>query len=539
MFIAALVFTGLARAADPAEDPATARQASSISEELARLKRQIASQDAQIQELRAILHGRQPESEDRKERVLTEPPAAPPVILKTAALSSNIISQGTVQTRQPVDTTPMHWSLGRAAITPIGFMDFTTVYRDKNGGSGIGTNFGSIPFSNTVAGQIGEYRFSAQNSRIGVRVDTRVGDEQVLGYLETDFLGVSPPNAAVSSNSNGLRIRLYWVDVKKDKFEVLGGQSWSLLTPNREGLSPLPSNLFNTQVIDVNYHVGLTWSRNPQVRIVYHRSPRIAMGISLESSEQYGGGSAGGGVITLPSALASAYAGQLDTGGSNFSVPNARPDVIAKIAFDPRAGGRSVHIELAGLLTSFKFRNPLTNASLAATGGGAAVNCNVEAARNLRLISNNYVSDGGARWLFGQGPDLIIRGDGSPSLIHASSTLDGLEYQATPHLLMYAYYGRAFFQRNAAVDPATGRLVGYGYLGSPSGHNRQIEEMTGGLTRTFWKNPKYGALQSMLQYSYLSRAPWTVAEGQPSSTHINMAFVTFRYTLAGAPPAVD
>lgn len=244
-------------------------------------------------------------------------------------------------------------------------------------------------------------------------------------------------------------------------------------------------------------------------------------------------------MITLPSALASAYAGQLDTGGSNFSVPNARPDVIAKIAFDPRAGGRSVHIELAGLLTSFKFRNPLTNASLAATGGGAAVNCNVEAARNLRLISNNYVSDGGARWLFGQGPDLIIRGDGSPSLIHASSTLDGLEYQATPHLLMYAYYGRAFFQRNAAVDPATGRLVGYGYLGSPSGHNRQIEEMTGGLTRTFWKNPKYGALQSMLQYSYLSRAPWTVAEGQPSSTHINMAFVTFRYTLAGAPPAVD
>src|SRR5882762_5076639 len=74
--------------------------------------------------------------------------------------------------------------------------------------------------------------------------------------FELDFLGFVPGNAAVTSNSDGLRLRLYWVDVRKDKLELFGGQSWSMLTANRRGLSALPSDLFYSQDINANYQAG-------------------------------------------------------------------------------------------------------------------------------------------------------------------------------------------------------------------------------------------------------------------------------------------
>lgn len=50
--------------------------------------------------------------------------------------------------------------------------------------------------------------------------------------------------------------------------EVLGGQSWSLITPGRSGISPLPGNVFYTDNIDVNYQLGLVWGRIPEFRFV-------------------------------------------------------------------------------------------------------------------------------------------------------------------------------------------------------------------------------------------------------------------------------
>jgi hypothetical protein len=34
-----------------------------------------------------------------------------------------------------------------------------------------------------------------------------------IGYMESDYLGNNPANVGVSSNSNTLRSRLFWVDV--------------------------------------------------------------------------------------------------------------------------------------------------------------------------------------------------------------------------------------------------------------------------------------------------------------------------------------
>jgi hypothetical protein len=438
----------------------------------------------------------------------------------------------------PAEISPLQFHIGSATLTPVGFVDFTTVFRTTNPGTGIGTNFGSIPYNNSTAGSLSEVRFSSQNSRVGIRVDAVVKGANVLGYLETDFLGAAPSNASVSSNSAALRLRVFWASVRKKKWELLAGQSWSLLTPNRKGLSPLPSDLFYSQVVDVNYQNGLVWSRDPQFRLVYHPSDTVALGVSLENPDQYIGGSGGGGLITLPAAFsANNYSGELNNGTTTYSVPNLHPDIIGKIAFDPKLpNGHALHFEVAGVYRTFRLYNPLTKVTYRSAAGGGSLNVNYEVVKNVRLVSNNFVSDGGGRWIFGQAPDLVVRANGSPSPVHAASTVSGIEAQAG-NTQLYAYYGGVYVKRNVALDVNL-TPVGYGYAGSPNSQNRSIQELTFGMTRTFWKDAKYGALQVMGQYSYVMRGPWAVAAGAPSSAHSNMVFFNLRYTLPGSAPTV-
>jgi hypothetical protein len=157
-----------------------------------------------------------------------------------------------------------------------------------------------------------------------------------------------------------------------------------------------------TQDIDVNYQAGLVWSRDPQFRIVYLPSETLAVGLSLENPEQYIGGSAGGGLVTLPSALVTPYANELDNGNTGLTVPNVHPDIIAKVAFDPKVANRSAHVEVAGLVRTFRLFNPLTQKHFSATGGGGSVNLNLKVIKNPRMVSNNYYSAGGGRWIFGK-----------------------------------------------------------------------------------------------------------------------------------------
>ena len=502
------------------------------------LQEKVAAQEMQIQELTKALRG-----------IVDGQNGSTSVVFKNAANTSSA-SPGPdpvqpIQSVKPATpataaggSAPLSWPLGSAFITPIGFLDFTSVTRSTNPGTGIGTNFGSIPFATAANGNLSENRLSAQNSRIGLRVDTKFGNTTVLGYLESDFLGFLPANGAVSSNSDSLRLRLYWLDVRRKKLELLAGQSWSMLTPGRNGISPLPSDLFYTQDIDVNYQAGLVWGRVPQFRVVYHPTAAWALGISLENPEQYIGGSAGGGLVTLPASLSTAYGSQLDNGNTTLTVPGLHPDVLAKASWDGHMlGKRNVHAEVGGVLSTIKVYNPAKATSFSATGGGAQINLNLEVFKNARLVTNNYYSSGGGRYIFGQAPDLIVQGNGRPSLVHAASTVSGFEIQAKKSLF-YGYYGGVYIARDTAIDPSNSALVGYGYAGSPSGQNRSIQEVTFGLTQTVWKDAKYGAVSFMTQYSYVLRNPWFVAAGQPASALTNMVFVNLRYTLPGSAPTL-
>ena len=166
-----------------------------------------------------------------------------------------------------------------------------------------------------------------------------------------------------------------------------------------------------------------------------------------------------------------------------------------------------------------------------------SLNMNLELVKNFHAIVNTFWSDGGGRYLFGTGPDLAIRGDGSISPIHAYSTMDGFEFNPKPNTLLYTYFGEYYFGKNVIIDTA-GKLAGYGYTGSSNGQNRSIQEITFGASQTFWKDAKWGALQFMAQYAWYNRYPWFVASGQPKDAHNSTVFLNLRYSLPGGAPNI-
>jgi hypothetical protein len=521
-----------------------------VEEQRAELETQRAALEAQqlnMEAQRTALKTQQLKMEALEEKLGATPsePVATPAAIYSAVVPATPITSTTAALTAPAlnpaqksndEDSPLQFKIGSAYITPVGFMDFTGVFRSHDEGSGIGTNFAGIKYGNTFNTHLSELRLSMQNSRIGFRVDAMVKGAHVIGYMESDFLGNNPGNVAVSSNSNTLRSRLYWVDIQRDKWEILAGQTWSLITPGRTGISPLPGNIFFSQDIDVDYQAGLVWGRIPELRFVLHPSNKLAFAVALDSPEQYAGGSAGGATIIYPAALGSLGGTQLNTGGTTLTVPNLAPDFIAKLAFDPTS---KLHFEVGGLVREFKVWNSLpvpVGTGFTKIGAGGFANLNVELFKGFRLLTNNFWADGGGRYIFGQVPDVIVRADDTLSPVKAASTVSGFEYTHRSSLL-YAYYGGIYVYRNLALDTNDLTLIGYGLpynVASSSGQNRTIQEDTFGFNQTIWKDAKYGALNLMGQYSYLSRNPWATVD--PSNAHLNMVFLNLRYTLPGAAP---
>jgi hypothetical protein len=59
------------------------------------------------------------------------------------------------------------------------------------------------------------------------------------------------------------------------------------------------------------------------------------------------------------------------------------------------------------------------------------------------------------------------------------------------------YYGRNFFPDTTnAAEPWT--IIGYGGPGSANTNNRAIQQATFDWLQTFWKDTRYGALQSYI-----------------------------------------
>jgi hypothetical protein len=283
--------------------------------------------------------------------------------------------------------------------------------------------------------------------------------------------------------------------------------------------------------MDTNYQVGLVWSRQSQVRFIAHPNNNVAFGVSLENPQQY----VGNNIVTFPASLSTAVTGEFNNTSTTYAAPNLHPDIIFKAAFDGHAGDRLLHVEAGALIRTFRFMNavgtqPTLYTSSTATAASGEVNANLELVKNFRLIANTFFGEGGGRYIFGLGPDLVVKADGSISPVRAGSTVDGFEANITKNTLISMLYGGAYFDRNVGLD-TNGKPIGYGFAGSATNNNRTVQEATFDLVQTFWKNPNYGALSLITQYSYVWRNPWSLPATGARYAKTNMFYVDLRYTL--------
>jgi hypothetical protein len=398
--------------------------------------------------------------------------------------------------------------------------------------------------------QLTEFRVTAQASRLSLKVDAIVGNStSVTGYIESDFNGYQPPNAQESTNSDTFRLRLFYADVRHNKWEFVGGQTWSLITPNRYGLSAAPIDVFSTLRLDTNYVTGLVFARQAGFRVIYHATDRWTVGASLENPQQFVPSS-----VVFPGGTAGIFPGQFDNGSgstsatsatSNALTPNLHPDFVVKTAFDWKIRERAFHVEAAGLVRSFKvYENLSTPADTnTITGGGASLNANLELFNGFHLIADSFYGDGVGRYIGGLGPDVIVKPDGSLSGVHAGSGVAGVEWQMKPNFMVDGYYSGAYFQRNYGLLASTATpapecngvsgftCVGFGFPGSANTNNRAFQEGTIGFIPTLWSNPNYGKLQLINQYSYVERSPWSVPSGAPKNAHVVLVYVGLRYFI--------
>ncbi|WP_237476615.1 hypothetical protein [Lichenibacterium dinghuense] len=404
-------------------------------------------------------------------------------------------------------------------FTPGGFVALETVSRQHNLAADVDTPFGAIPFRQNRAGRLGEFRFSARQSRISGLVEGNPDPfTHLSAYGEFDFLGAAQTANSNESNSYNLRIRHLYATADRSDYGLhfLAGQTWSLATMFTKGLQVRKEDIPLT--IDAQYVPGFVWSRQPQVRLVEDISPILSVGVSAENPQTTENG-------TLPSSFT--Y-NQAATGGGLFNSLNSlslnhAPDLVAKVAYDPTIDGHDVHVEAFGIGRDFYSRYGGQNRDVIGGGGGGSVVVGA-VPKVLDLQLSGAIGEGLGRYGTAQLPDITVSSTGRAEPLAEFMLLAGATFHATPTLDFYAYAGLEQDDRSA-LGTVGGVNYGYGNpLNSNAGcniegstatctaNNRTVRQVTGGLWDTIYSGP-FGQLRGGLQASFTQRQAFSSVQG--------------------------
>ena len=306
-----------------------AGEVKALREALVQTQKQVAAQQQEIETLKAqsntgSLSASNQLSPTEGEASGPDPASASiqPASVHTAAY---VRPQPVQQDQEKAQSLAQGFKIGDAVLTPGGFVDFENIFRTTNTQSNIATSFASIPFSNTPQGNISEFRTTAQYSRLNLMVKDKYRGNDITGYVEGDFSGNDAPGVYQSVNPHTNRLRLYFGDFKRGKWEFLGGQTWSWMTPNRTGIGPIPADLAITYNEDQNIGVGLAYTRAAEFRVAYHANEHWAMGVGIENSNQFIGN-----FVALPVAFGSML------GRSSTTARKSAPRMLSQTFF-PRS----------------------------------------------------------------------------------------------------------------------------------------------------------------------------------------------------------
>ena len=429
--------------------------------------------------------------------------------------------------------------LGGVTVTLGGFIEAAGIVRSRNEVADISSNFNTgIPFPQSPLYHEQEFRGSARQSRLSLLVEGPVDSKQTLAaYFETDFQGAAPTANSVESNSYNLRLRQAYATYDNSDwgFHLLGGQAWSLLTPQKVGITPRQEDIPLT--IDAQYVVGFDWTRQPQLRLAADfLDHKLWAGLSFESPQAvYGVGPNGTGSL-------SGTVNTTNPGGSGFSSgtnysSDIAPDVVAKLAWDPGYG----HYEAYGLLRFLHDRVSVVgdgrNRTAVAGGGGLATVIPI-GSKKLEFHGNVLAGYGIGRYGSAQLPDATISQSGAPVPLPELQALAGLVYHPIPTVDLYAYAGTEQVGRRSFTQGGKG----YGY-GSPLYVNtgcyvelstQPCQANTSGVVEgtagAWWRflHGNYGTAQIGAQYEYIRRSVFGGVGGN-KGTDDNVVMLSFRY----------
>ncbi len=405
-------------------------------------------------------------------------------------------------------------------ITPGGFVAMETVFRSHNEGGDIGSSYIGIPLPNVAQGHTSEERFSARQSRVSLLAQGDVSKTvHLAGYVESDFLGGALTANSNESNSYNPRMRHFYGTIDWDQpwggVEFLGGQTWSLLTLDSYGITPRSE--VTPLTIDAQYVVGFTWSRQPQMRVVFNYDKQLWFGVSLENPQStfFSTGKFNPGVSIVNNI----------GGGAEFPGPaagyflslNKYPDVAAKAVLEENPGGHKLHIEGYGILRSFYERltaaGTTGNENVLGGGvGGAAIFGLVPGLVDLQ--ASGLVGKGIGRYGSGQLPDVSFDANGNIHPVQESQILLGAIGHVGASLDVYGYAGEERQQAQNYGNSSIYNGVGSVYLNnagcdiegsSVCGNSTHYEDM---LVFGFWHRAysgKFGKIQWGMQYTHEDR----------------------------------
>lgn len=421
-------------------------------------------------------------------------------------------------------------ALGLLQLRVGGYVGLTGFYRSTNGGGGSGTGFASIPYDNTLQGNVSETRLTAQASRITLRFDADFPEakprfRKLAGYFEMDFNGGVSGTIAVTSTGAGFRLRHAFAEVRYGENFFMGvGQAFSLMTPPKRQISMWPSDVEMSQAVDTNYLAGMVWGRIPQFRLTWRPSGKFNWAFSLENPEQQLGPS----LVTLPLCCASDLEAQYNTGSAELEVPNLMPDVVTRVAFNPTP---AVHLDIGGVIRAFRHTiAPYDDDdSFGRVGRGANINGSVRATPTTKVLGQFAFGAGIGRYIGGLVPDVTFDADSSIDPLDTTSWVTGVEQKLGPWVSIAGYYSGVDTDNQVATD-TDGSFIGFGFPGSPGSNNRTMQQVT--FTGSFlaFKRTDRGSAQVNVQYSWLEREPWEAGTGPPSAS-MHMFFAQVRYNL--------
>src|SRR6185437_5817303 len=196
-------------------DPAVAQQLSELKQaldaqqqQIRQLSEQIQSRDQQIQQLQQSIQQNQTaasQAESKADAAASQASQQGQTVdslksdvsdLKQNSTNAAVALQETQKNINQALESPASWHFKGITITPGGFLEAATVWRQHGLAADINTPFNSVPMSGAAQDHLSEFYGSGRQSRLSVLAEGKLSVAKLAGYYEADFL-----SAGVTSNN--------------------------------------------------------------------------------------------------------------------------------------------------------------------------------------------------------------------------------------------------------------------------------------------------------------------------------------------------